>query len=338
LALSATDPEWAHSVSTVTEYTRGMRISEKFKAANSTHDTSKGLLTLGCTTKHRVTILSRRWKSLCEIVTSPLDLILSNLVGHASSKDREISSIDDTQGTPTNSSRDDLAHSSRTDIVWSLATWSLFSFSLYLMVDFQIRVTLLVSIIFFLHEMGHWLIARLMHARPSLPRFIPFLGGFVLFDTAKDDRWRVIATAASGPLVGCVASDALVLIGSVFHHPSFFEAGLIGIALQAVNLLPVPPLDGWRVLKAFSPWPMWLTFAGMAAAIISSPKNLDLWYFALQLMGIAGIYQLLVLHSEPEEPVTRRVAEWGVVVMYLGTLAFQALFFVAMAKTSEFFS
>jgi Zn-dependent protease len=156
-----------------------------------------------------------------------------------------------------------------------------------------------------------------------VPAVLLFTGGFIfgwakpvpitvrnLRHPEKDMAW----VAAAGPVSNLLMAlmwAAVVKLGVVFgqHFPSFVEPLLlmgqygimINLVLAVLNILPIPPLDGSRVLAAFVPGP-WayqmsrfeayglivvavLIFTGVLGAIMGPPIRL-LSSFIVSLFGL----------------------------------------------------
>ena len=154
---------------------------------------------------------------------------------------------------------------------------------------FVVLVIILVSMI--LHEMSHAYVAYflvdntakyegrlspnpLVHIDPIMSILIPlllFLSGGPIFGGAKpvpiDKRnlkggaWGMALVAIAGPLMNFI----LALLGFLIGHftGGLYDADFIGMVFQEVifanlgfmlfNLIPIPPLDGSRVLYAIAP-------------------------------------------------------------------------------------
>jgi len=84
----------------------------------------------------------------------------------------------------------------------------------------------------------------------------------VLFRNLRNPRWGSLGVAAAGPLCNFMQAFAWVLLSMILfafgiHEPFFIRMALAGIGVNIVmgvlNLFPLPPLDGGRVLVALLP-------------------------------------------------------------------------------------
>jgi Zn-dependent protease len=72
----------------------------------------------------------------------------------------------------------------------------------------------------------------------------------------KDILWVGLAGPAINFLVALLCASLVRLIPFVFLAEIFIGATVINLALALFNLLPIPPLDGSRILAAFLPYTM----------------------------------------------------------------------------------
>ncbi len=71
-------------------------------------------------------------------------------------------------------------------------------------------------------------------------------------------RWHGLQTAIAGPLSNAILATAIALLGRAFGATGLAAeiiqlAVYLNIFLMLVNLLPIPPLDGSRILRLFLP-------------------------------------------------------------------------------------
>lgn len=113
--------------------------------------------------------------------------------------------------------------------------------------------SLLLLLVVFVHEAGHWIGMKLTGYRDPRIFFVPMLGGVAVSKRggAKSAGQEVLMLLL-GPMPGIIG--ALVVLVQV---ESFWEwAGpvqwlvVVVLLINYLNLLPVMPLDGWRVVQA----------------------------------------------------------------------------------------
>lgn len=138
------------------------------------------------------------------------------------------------------------------------------------------------------HEYAHLWACRRADVPAYGPFFIPWpgwligLGGAFIWTTRPSlTRRGAFWIGASGPIAGFAVSLAVLAVGLALSHPGrtapvfdwsplvmswltsdttvFHPLALVGrygLLWTCLNMLPVPPLDGWRMLRAcVGPWP-----------------------------------------------------------------------------------
>lgn len=89
-----------------------------------------------------------------------------------------------------------------------------------------------------IHEAGHLAAIRLTGERLREIRLRPFS---VRIDKTRSNAAKELLISAAGPLAGLLAAGALFAAGCV-------RGAAASLVLTVFNLLPVYPLDGWRLL------------------------------------------------------------------------------------------
>lgn len=174
------------------------------------------------------------------------------------------------------------------------------------------------------HELGHWVVARPLGVRLSLPWFLPFplwtgtMGAIMRLEQPPRDRTALLVMGAAGPLAGLTAIVAVVALrmaaggeagGAPLARPLLWWAvgvvvpgptpalgtadpvgfaAWIGCLVTTLNLLPVGQLDGGHVLAAL--WPehgvriAWITIGVLLVAGLLWP-GWAVWAVLLVVLG-----------------------------------------------------
>ncbi len=124
----------------------------------------------------------------------------------------------------------------------------------------------------------------------------------------KNQRWGEAIVAGAGPLVNIVLAvlfGLIVRFGGGMLPDSFIQLSaivvLINVMLAFFNLLPLPPLDGSKLLKAVLPYKASLAFQRFEALLMSGGLLLTLIIFwllitlfsPLFIAGLSGMFYLI---------------------------------------------
>jgi len=167
-------------------------------------------------------------------------------------------------------------------------------------IQIALIIALIISVV--LHEMGHayaanWLgdpTARLegrlspnplVHLDPFMSVILPGLlilsGSPLLFGAAKpvpynpynfsNQKWGEAMVAAAGPAVNVLLAIIFAVIVRVSEFTTLFSDTFVQLSLQIVvlnlflaffNLVPIPPLDGSKILPKFLPFSLRMKYEG----------------------------------------------------------------------------
>lgn len=159
--------------------------------------------------------------------------------------------IDNTQNLDKNESNN--VKISWIKVALKVILYLLFVFSmvmLSLFVGWQFVVGFVTTI--FIHEFGHYIAGRKLHYSLKSVGIIPGLAAYIQFKepikNCKDDAIISIA----GPISGTLVSLVYFVLYYFTNMEVFIAIAFFGLLLQAINLIPVYPLDGGGISGAIS--------------------------------------------------------------------------------------
>jgi Zn-dependent protease len=171
----------------------------------------------------------------------------------------------------------------------------------------------------FVHEMGHFVAARMRGLDVGAPTFIPFVGAWVELKDMPHDVETEAYVGIAGPLAGSAAALACYFLARAYGSDLLLALSYAGFFLNLFNLIPIVPLDGGRAAGALHPALWFVGLLMMVGLVVLRPNpllvvivvlgGLDLWS-RWRARGEAGDYYRLT--------VGQRVT---VAVVYLGLIA-----------------
>jgi len=114
------------------------------------------------------------------------------------------------------------------------------------------QFAVMIMFLLFVHESGHiWAMKRFGMKTKGI-YFIPFLGGAAVSSDQFPSRWAESYIALMGPIWGLFLSFASGVVYQISGHPLFAAAASWMAMVNLINLLPIDPLDGGRVIKSIA--------------------------------------------------------------------------------------
>lgn len=134
----------------------------------------------------------------------------------------------------------------------------------------------------FIHEMGHYVIIRAKGLPASWPVFIPMLGAYVAMRRVPRNVRDEAEIAIAGPFAGAMASALCFWLYHVTGLTVLLPLAYFSFLINLLNLIPVSPLDGGRIVGAISRW-IWPI--GLAAMVIAFLYTLNILLLLLLWLG-----------------------------------------------------
>lgn len=121
---------------------------------------------------------------------------------------------------------------------------------LFALLGISLNLIFLVVLVLFLHEMGHLIAMKSYGYQDVGMFFIPFLGAVVTGRKEEMSQFQRLIIVLAGPIPGIIIGSAF-LFGYQFGglHQMFLIYGLVFVALNVLNLIPVDPLDGGKLFE-----------------------------------------------------------------------------------------
>ncbi len=117
---------------------------------------------------------------------------------------------------------------------------------------FDMSIAIMLVIVVLLHEIGHVVAMRSVGIPVRGIYFIPFFGGVAVGDGfGKSEAVRGFV-ALMGPAASMLTTGLFVWLSLQAEDPFLSDLALMSAAVNGLNLLPILPLDGGRVLQALT--------------------------------------------------------------------------------------
>jgi Zn-dependent protease len=153
-----------------------------------------------------------------------------------------------------------------------------------LLINFWFAVGL--TLVLFIHEMGHVWAAHRKGIPARAPVFIPLLGAIIVVPSLKDRETEAFV-GYGGPLLGSIAGILVFGIWAITpgQPRTLLQVSFVAVFLNLFNLLPIRPLDGGRITQIIGDW---CKYVGVAAllfftVLLKTPVILLIvGYFALR--------------------------------------------------------
>ncbi|MBI4854086.1 MAG: hypothetical protein HY819_20005 [Acidobacteria bacterium] len=132
--------------------------------------------------------------------------------------------------------------------------------------------------ILFIHELGHLVGMKLFGYKDTQILFLPFLGAVTIGEKENVTPMQKLVIYLLGPVPGVIGGFIAGYIYLLTGKDIWYEIALMAIIINYINLLPILPLDGGRVVEAifFSRFPR-----AQSIVYIINTCILVLFYFLL---------------------------------------------------------
>lgn len=124
----------------------------------------------------------------------------------------------------------------------------LFALTFSIIINDYLFIAFLLGVIL-IHESGHYLMMKLFGYKKLKMLFIPFMGALVQGKKNVYSQTQSAIVLLAGPVPGIIIGFFMLEYGIIDNIFWMIHLGVLFILLNAVNLLPLDPLDGGQLIK-----------------------------------------------------------------------------------------
>ncbi len=119
----------------------------------------------------------------------------------------------------------------------------------YIFFHQNMKWVLFLVLVIIIHELGHFVAMKIFGYNDVKMFFVPFLGAYVSGEPRRVSQYQRAITLLAGPVPGILIGLLMFWLYVQTHQPIYHWLALMFIALNALNLLPVGPLDGGQLME-----------------------------------------------------------------------------------------
>lgn len=118
----------------------------------------------------------------------------------------------------------------------------------YLYFDQDINYILILVLVLFIHELGHFIAMKYFNYKDIKMFFIPLLGALVTGNKHEISQKQRAIILLAGPVPGIIIGIILYAFAKENNYENIIATANIFIFLNVFNLLPLTPLDGGNLI------------------------------------------------------------------------------------------
>jgi stage IV sporulation protein FB len=142
----------------------------------------------------------------------------------------------------------DIEEQSKTNINKSLMSLGLFILLFYFLID-DVQFLFLVVLVLFIHEMGHFIAMKVFGYNGVNMFFIPLMGAMVTGEKDRVSQSQRAIIVLAGPVPGVLIGCGIIAYAQTIDHTGAAVAGFMFLLINMLNLLPLDPLDGGKLIE-----------------------------------------------------------------------------------------
>jgi Zn-dependent protease len=131
----------------------------------------------------------------------------------------------------------------------TLLSMALFIGTFLLIFEEQLSFVLMLVLVLFVHELGHFLLMKLFKYENVKMLFVPLMGAFVQGKKKQYSQCESLLVVGAGPFPGIIFGVLFLFLFQFNLEANYFLISILFFALNLINLLPLDPLDGGQLFK-----------------------------------------------------------------------------------------
>jgi stage IV sporulation protein FB len=120
---------------------------------------------------------------------------------------------------------------------------------LFLLLGMELRLIFIILFVLIIHELGHFTAMKQFGYKNVNMFFVPLFGAFVSGEKDEASEGQSVATILAGPVPGIFIGLVFLYLEHVVGLPQLKTLPEVFLSLNILNLLPILPLDGGRLIE-----------------------------------------------------------------------------------------
>ncbi len=166
-------------------------------------------------------------------------------------------------------------------------------------------LTFLLSV--YVHEHGHYFMAKKLGLKPTRPIIIPFVGAYVSIEQSENNL-DIFKVAIAGPVLGTIFGLLCFYVNLLTNNNFIYQLALFSLLINLANLIPLPFLDGGKITKALGIQAIHIIIAGVMFTVAIIYKS-----YSLAIIGILWLVMYIFIKYQAKNyaPIHRKTAFIG---------------------------
>lgn len=169
----------------------------------------------------------------------------------------------------------------------SIFSMILFGLAFLFIFDFNYLFLSLILLVLVIHEGGHFISMKLFKYSNVKLMFVPFLGAFVSGEKENMNQIERLLVVLMGPIPGILIGVGLLFLANTNQDSLIMTAALLFLTINILNLIPIDPLDGGKVIETlfFSNQGKIKLYFALASSLVMIVAGYYYQWFVLMAFG-----------------------------------------------------